>query len=60
MKNIDQFVVSSFGEEWDYYKQDNKENLISAFNQYFNIYNHFFVYEGGNKFIIWTTCIVPK
>lgn len=38
MNNIDKDVIKSFGEEWNYYKQDNSEDLNSAFLQYFDIF----------------------
>ncbi len=38
MENIDNDVIKSFGEEWNYYKQDNAEDLSPAFYQYFDIF----------------------
>lgn len=38
MKNIDQDVIKSFGEEWNYYNQNELDNLDSAFKQYFHIF----------------------
>ena len=38
MKNIDKDVVKSFGEEWNYYKQNKEGDLDNAFLQYFHIF----------------------
>ena len=38
MENIDKDVVKSFGEEWNYYKQNKEGNLDNAFLQYFHIF----------------------
>lgn len=38
MNNTDVDVIESFGEEWNYYKQNDSNDLTSAFNQYFHIF----------------------
>jgi hypothetical protein len=38
LKNIDKDVVKSFGEEWNYYKQNKEGYLDNAFLQYFHIF----------------------
>ena len=66
MKNINELVVSSFGEEWDYYKQDNDQNLLSAFNQYFNIFPVEYLNSDSEGFDMgcgsgrWAKYIAPK
>ena len=66
MKNIDKDVVKSFGEEWNYYKQNEYRNLDDAFLQYFRIFPKEFL--GKNKIGFdmgcgsgrWAKYIAPK
>lgn len=66
MKNIDKEVISSFGEEWDHYKQDTSDKLISAFNQYFNIFPKKSLNKNSEGFDMgcgsgrWAKFIAPK
>ena len=66
MKNIDQKVVSSFGEEWNHYKQDSGEDLFSAYNQYFHIFPKNYLNKNSEGFDMgcgsgrWAKFIAPK
>ena len=66
MKNIDNDVVHSFGEEWNYYKQNNSDNLTPAFKQYFDIFPDKFLNDQNVGFDMgcgsgrWAKFIAPK
>ena len=66
MKNIDNDVVRSFGEEWNYYKQNSSDNLNPAFKQYFDIFPDEFLNSQNIGFDMgcgsgrWAKFIAPK
>ena len=66
MKNINELVVSSFGEEWDYYKQNKNKDLDNAFLQYFHIFPWDLINERSTGFDMgcgsgrWAQFVAPK
>ena len=66
MKNIDSNVIKSFGEEWDYYKQNDSRDLKAAFDQYFHIFPKSFLNKNNVGFDMgcgsgrWARFITPK
>tara|TARA_Y100000589_G_scaffold39186_1_gene32839 strand:- start:1204 stop:2022 length:819 start_codon:yes stop_codon:yes gene_type:complete len=65
VKNQEYNLINDFGNEWDFYKQD-REDLSSAFNEYFHIFPKKFLNKNSEGFDMgcgsgrWAKFIAPK